>query len=87
QDMLDEQTDSKEDGGWDLDALQTLIELADNATTDLDQDKDSLIARTRTPQSVKKGICLATRYEAGEDGEWVTFAPDHSCVEVRRIEN
>ena len=87
QEILDDEGTKTELGGWDRDALRLLIEVADTATTDADADKDSLIVRNRTPQGSKKGICLATRYEAGEDGEWITFAPDHGCVEVRRIKN
>lgn len=76
-----------EGGGWDIEALKALIELAENETTDVDQDKDTQVTKDRTPSGVKRGICLATRYESGDDGEWITFAPDHSCVEVRRIKN
>jgi hypothetical protein len=82
-----ENPDKTEMGGWNEDALKLLIELSMAESTDADQDEDSLIVRNRTPQGAKKGICLATRYEAGEDGEWITFAPDHSCIEVRRIKN
>lgn len=73
-------------GGWDLEALQALIDTA-NGTKDPDFQKDTLVERERISQASKKGICLATRYEAGEDGEWVTFAPDHGCIEVRRLKN
>ena len=94
QDILDDQTETNdgeenkvEFGGWDKDALRLLIEMAGDEVTDADNDKDSLIVRKRTPQGSKKGVCLATRYEAGEDGEWITFAPDHACLEVRRVKN
>lgn len=94
EDILDDQTESNDGeenkvqaGGWDADALRLLIEMAGDEVTDADSEKDSLIVRKRTPQGSKKGICLATRYEAGEDGEWITFAPDHACLEVRRIKN
>lgn len=87
QDMLDEDGDKTETGGWKKDAIRELIEIAGNEKTDSDADKDSLVSRERNPEGAKKGICLATRYESGEDGEWVTFAPDHACVEVRRIKN
>ena len=79
--------DSDDSSGWDKDALDRLIELAENERSDVDQEKDTQVARTRTPQATRKGICLATRYEAGTDGHWVTFAPDHSCVQVRDIPN
>lgn len=79
--------DNKEDtGGWDLEALQLLINVADQSTNP-DATRDSKIARERTPQSQKRGVLLATRYEAGEDGRWITFAPDHGYCEVRNIAN
>lgn len=83
----DKDSDNKEDlGGWDLDALQLLIDNADVSTSP-DYDQDTKVARDRTPQNIKKGICLATRYEAGDDGKWCTFAPDYGYVEVRKIKN
>lgn len=85
-DMSDEKNPS-DAGGWNVDALRELIELAGRETTDVDMNKDTLVARNRVPQATKKGICLATRYEAGDDGKWVTFAPDHACLEVRNLSN
>jgi hypothetical protein len=83
----DENKENKENvGGWDLAALQELLSVADHPTGP-DGEKDTQVARSRTPMGVKKGICLATRYEAGEDGHWVTFAPDHGYCQVRDIEN
>lgn len=77
----------KKGDGWDKEALDFLIEIADNERSDQDHEKDTLVSRERTPQATKRGICLATRYEAGEDGRWIVFAPDHSCVQVRDIAN
>lgn len=84
-----------DDAGWDKDALKFLIELADNEKTNTDADKDTFVSRDRVPGMVRKGICLATRYEAGyydkkerpNEGRWCVFAPDHGCVKVREIEN
>jgi hypothetical protein len=79
-----------EDGaaaGWNYDALRELRDLAAQETADPDAEKDTRVERNRQPQGVKKGICLATRYEAGPDGEWCTFAPDHAYVEVRKLLN
>lgn len=73
-------------GGWDIEALQLLIGLAEQSTNP-DSLQDSKVTRERTPQSIKKGVCLATRYEAGQDGRWITFAPDHGCVQVRKLKN
>lgn len=82
--ILDKET---EGDGWNRDAVKFLLELVQDATTDPDSDRDTEVERTRISQPTKRGICLATRYEAGKDGEWITFAPDHSCTEVRRIKN
>lgn len=75
------------EAGWDKDALEKLLEAAENKTEQPNSDRDSLIARNRNKSSMKKGVCIATRYEAGEDGEWITFAPEHSCIVLRRIKN
>lgn len=82
----DEQENKADLGGWDVDALRLLLDQSDKATNP-DNQKDTQVSRTRQPQSIKRGICLATRYEAGEGGEWCTFAPDNGYVEVRRIDN
>ena len=79
--------EAQEGDGWDKDALNFLIELAENAKSDQDQDRDTFISRQRTPGSVRRGIMLATRYEAGADGRWITFAPEHGCVQIRDIPN
>lgn len=76
-----------EGDGWDTDALKELIEKADNELTDSDTEKDTLVERERISTGTKRGICLATRYEAGEDGNWCTFAPDHGCIQVRELPN
>jgi hypothetical protein len=73
--------------GWNLTAIDLLLERVDHTKTDADYSKDTLTERSRIAQATKRGICLATRYESGEDGEWVTFAPDHGFLEVRRIKN
>ena len=75
-----------EGDGWDRDALQELINQGDK-TSGTDNDKDTFVERERNPQGSKKGICLATRYEAGPDGEWCTFAPDDGFIEIRRLKN
>jgi len=72
--------------GWDRDALMLLKSKAKD-NKDGDSSQDTQTARNRTPSATRKGIQLATRYEAGDDGEWITFAPEHGYVEVRRIKN
>lgn len=76
-----------ENDGWNLEAVSELLQIIENQTTEPDLEKSTVTERDREPQSKRKGICLATRYESGEDGEWITFAPDHGYCEVRRIKN
>lgn len=72
--------------GWDIPALKELL-TKDESRSPVDSSQDSQVKREREQSGEKRGICLATRYEAGEDGEWVTFAPDHGYCEVRRLKN
>ena len=91
QDILDDMTE-KDDGdenkassGWKAEAIRALLESDEQTSQDTERDTET--ERVRIAQGTKKGICLATRYEAGEDGEWVTFAPDNGHIEVRRLKN
>ena len=90
EDIVDDIENSEKDdenlSGWDVDAIKELIENCDeNASSD--SRRDTLIADKRTPQAVNKGILLATRYEAGEDGEWITFAPENGNIQIRKLKN
>jgi len=82
--IIDNET---EGDGWDRPAIKELLDLAENTVTDNDNDRDTLVDRNRSLSGKKKGICIATRYESGPDGEWISFAPDHSCVQIRKLKN
>ena len=84
---LEDMRDEDEDAGWDKEALDVLIEMCDTKDNAPDADRDSKVVRDRTPGASKKGICLATRFEAGEDGYWTSFAPDFGYIQVRRLKN
>lgn len=78
----------EQDGdGWNREALQILIDSEGAEVAEEDSEEETQVKRTRVPRETKKGIKLATRYEAGDDGEWITFAPEHAYIEVRRLEN
>jgi len=79
--------DEKEDDGWNRAALREIIEMNVDDITETDQYNDSYVTRKREPSGTKKGICFATRYESGPKGRWITFTPDHGCVEVRNVKN
>lgn len=86
--QLKDYLDEDDDAGWNKDRLRDLIELAENGESGSpDQKRDTEISRIRTLGDSKKGICLATRYESGKDGRWITFAPDHGCMIIRNIKN
>lgn len=85
--LQDKLENPQKEDGWNRDALTELIEMANNEKSSRDPYKDTLTMLYRTPQLTKRGVLLATRYEAGQDGEWVTFAPDHAYIEVRRLQN
>lgn len=86
EDIIDGDVSETNDAGWDMEALKELLDSADKQG-DADHNEDTKTFRDRNPGPVKRGIKLATRFEAGEDGEWITFAPDHGYVEVRRLKN
>jgi len=75
------------EGGWDKEALKHLKDLVEHETKSADSLRDTQVERTRNPSNVKKGICIATRYEAGDDGHWVVFAPEHGYTKLRDIPN
>lgn len=87
QNILDNEPEEGVEDGWDRDAIRELIDRADNEISDSDQHRDTQVDRTRVPQGKKKGIMIATRYEAGQDGRWISFAPDHGCIEIRNLLN
>lgn len=85
--LIDIRDNEDKNDGWDREVLIELIERVENITSGNDTEKNTVVERDRNSQGVKKGICLATRYEAGEDGEWITFCPDNGFLEIRRLKN
>lgn len=84
QDIIDNEV---EGDGWNRDALRELVTRVNNGITGNDSEKDTFVERQRNPQGARKGICLATRYESGPNGEWCTFCPDDGYIEIRRLKN
>lgn len=77
----------QKDDGWQKDKIQELIDNVDQTDSGNDSERNTYVERDRTPGGVKNGICIATRYEAGPDGEWVSFAPDNGYIVVRKLKN
>lgn len=86
QSIVDGSADKTDNDGWDLDAIREILELEESRSAS-DAAMDTKTRRDREQSNVKRGILLATRYEAGADGKWITFAPDHGYAELRRIAN
>lgn len=78
--------ENSSDSGWKRDELKLLIQIADQSSNN-DLERDSKVVRDRTPTQQHKGVLLATRYEAGPDGQWCTFAPEYGFIEVRKLKN
>jgi hypothetical protein len=77
---------------WNKGALKKVLKQAEDEKTkpsrDNDSQKDSVVERQRYDKSGATGrIEFVTKYEAGEDGHWITFAPDFDNVIVRDIPN
>lgn len=79
--------DAPAEAGWNKEVLKELKELAEKETTGADNERDTETERTRITNDTKRGIKIATRYEAGDDGKWISFAPDHGCKVLRSIDN
>lgn len=86
QDIIDNEV---EGDGWDRDALRELIAKKEpaKALSGTDDGKDTFVERNRVPSGSKRGICFATRYESGPDGNWFTFCPDNGYIQVRELKN
>lgn len=78
--------DDEEDDTYDKAEIKKLLSKLKDATTEADVNRDTLSYRTRTKQSTRK-IMIATRYEAGKDGHWISFLPEYGCVVIRDIKN
>jgi hypothetical protein len=83
---LDERLDEPEDAGWDAGVIKEVMATAKQQSREPDANRDTLISRTRSNGGIRQ-IPIVTRYEAGDDGEWVTFAPDQGYKVLRRIAN
>lgn len=83
---IQEEADDEE-SGWDKDEIKVLLNLVSEKLRSVDNSRDSLVTRERQSRPEKGRIMLATRYEAGDDGNWVTFAPEYNGVVIRVLRN
>lgn len=80
---LEELLDEDDSADWDKVAIKQLMEDIKQKMKDVNSQRDSLITRQRQSQAEKGRIMLCTRYESGDDGNWVVFAPEYNGVVLR----
>lgn len=76
-----------EDSGWNLNNLKELKDIVKNSSKEMDNDRTTYVERQRQNTAISGRIQVVTRYEAGEDGHWLSFAPEFSGLLIRDIEN
>lgn len=77
---------SDEDSNYDKGAIRSCLEQIKTAKKQPDPDRDTKTVRDERNQPVNQ-TAVATRYEAGDKGRWVTFLPDFGHKVIREIEN
>lgn len=89
EEYLEDLLDQPDDAGYDKDEIRELIQMIHDSenSVDVSNQRHSLVTRTRQFQSEKGRIMLATRYEAGDEGNWVVFAPEYNGIVLRTIRN
>lgn len=86
EDILDDEDEEDPDTDFDSEAVRSVINQIRNFTKEADPKRDTVGYRDKVKQSTKK-IIVATRYEAGKDGRWISFLPDFGCLVIRDIPN
>jgi hypothetical protein len=82
QDILDDDTDDT----WKKDKIREIIDQINNATKETDPKRDTLGTQNRQKQSTRQ-VRIATRYESGPKGRWISFLPDFGYVIIRNVKN
>lgn len=83
------QLSEKKETSYDQEALKKLLEQSKKGKPVRDNsDKDSYTSSSRYQKDQAEGrIELITKYEKGDDGHWITFAPDYNGIIIRDIPN
>ncbi len=74
---------------WRQDVLKDILKEAKDgkATKTDDPNKTSKVEARYDTSQIKGEVEFVTKYESGDDGHWITFAPDHDNKIVRDIPN
>lgn len=78
----------KKNTSWNKSAVEGVIEMAKDGLPSRvnDSEKDSTVSMSRYSRGefATGQIELVTKYEAGENGKWITFAPDYKDAGILR---
>lgn len=81
-DIVEDDTDDT----FDIPAINSVIEQIKNGTREKDPKRDTKKHREESSQSVRQ-VIVATRYESGKDGRWISFLPDFGNIVIRDVPN
>lgn len=87
-DILDEESEDKtlnKISGWKFNVIREIKDSLKEAHDEFDQSQQTLGQKEKT--SDPKQIIIATRYEAGKKGRWISFLPNHGYRVIRNIKN
>lgn len=89
EDYLEDLLEQDDSAGWDKDEIRRLVQMLQDGekSVDVTNQRHSLVTRQRQTSAEKGRIMLATRYESGDDGNWVVFAPEYNGIVLRMIAN
>lgn len=90
-DILDEESDNKalnKKSGWKFDTIREIREeLKQQAHKGSQKDQEQQTLDEKRKTSDPNTILIATRYESGKNGRWITFLPNHGYKVIRNIKN
>jgi hypothetical protein len=75
-----------ESAGWIKENIDDVKEQIKTAIKDTDPQRDTKDKRDKQLQGARQ-VMIATRYEAGDKGEWISFLPDFGYKVIRRLKN
>lgn len=91
EDLLDEESDNKvlnKKSGWKFDTIREICEeLKTQAAKGSQKDDAQQTLDEKQSTSDPNLILIATRYESGKDGRWISFLPNHGYRVIRNIKN
>ena len=88
-DIIDEESDDKQlnkISGWKFDTIKEIIEELKN-TSGTGKDSAQQTLEEKEKNNTPKQILIATRYESGKKGRWVSFLPQFGFRVIRNIKN